>query len=275
MAHLNCSFYSPSLRKNAKLTVFLPSMSADDYLFNDDHPKYFEPGTKFQTLYLLHGSYGDCLDWALFANAERYAQEHCLALIIPSAENSSYLDMYRGEDYLTYITRELPAFCGKIFPLSQKREDTFIAGLSMGGYGAFRAALERPELYAAVASLSGGLDKAEATNKTEAHFTKMPENYRKATFGESGVNEPGSENDLRVLLEKRLAEGAALPAMFHTIGEDDFLRAGGEAYIAFAKEHGVEIKYTLHPGVHNWDFWNSYLLEVMDWLPLKKDLVAG
>ena len=71
MAHLDCSFYSPSLRKNAKLTVFLPTMSADDYLYNDDHPRYFAPDAKYQTLYLLHGSYGDCMDWCLLANVER------------------------------------------------------------------------------------------------------------------------------------------------------------------------------------------------------------
>lgn len=131
MAHLDCSFYSPSLRKNAKLTVFLPTMSADDYLYNDGHPRYFAPGARYQTLYLLHGSYGDCMDWCLLANAERYAQDHCLAVVMPSGENSNYVDMAHGEEYLTYITKELPAFLTTLFPLSTKREDTFIAGLSM------------------------------------------------------------------------------------------------------------------------------------------------
>ena len=273
MAHLDCSFYSPSLRKNAKVIVFLPTMSADDYLFNDDHPRYFAKGAKYQTLYLLHGSYGDCMDWSLFANAERYAQEHCLAVVMPSAENSSYVDMQYGEDYLTYITRELPAFLSTLVPLSEKREDTFIAGLSMGGGGTFRAAFARPELYGAAASLSGGLDKALSKTSSEAHSVKMPKNYRQACFGDSAVPTPGGKDDLRAALKACVDEGKTLPRLYHVIGEDDFLREGGEAFLAYAKSLGVEIEYKLHPGVHNWDFWDTYLKEVLEWLPLANDMV--
>ncbi len=272
MAHFDLSFYSPSLRKNAKLVVFLPTMSADDFLL--DRPvRYFEPGAKYQTLYLLHGSYGDCMDWSLFTGLERYAQDHCLAVVMPSAENSSYENMVFGEEYLNYVTKELPCFLRRLFPLSAKREDNFIAGLSMGGYGTFRCALECPENCIAAASLSGALDKATTKTSNEAHSVKMPKRYRQAVFGESGQIVPGSDNDLRALLKKRVEEGADLPALFHTIGEDDFLREGGEAYIAYAKELGVEIKYTLHPGVHDWNFWDSYIKEVLDWLPLANDMV--
>ncbi len=272
MAHFDMSFYSPSLRKNAKLTVFLPTVSADDYL-NDAPVRYYDADTCYQTLYLLHGSYGDCMDWALFTGLERYAQDHCLAVVMPSAENSSYVDMVKGEDYLTYITRELPEFLCTMFPLSRRREDTFIAGLSMGGYGTYRCALERPDQYAAAASLSGGLEKIDHSTSNEAHSVKMPKRYRKAVFGESGQAVAGSDNDLRVLLKKRVDEGAKLPQLFHTIGEDDFLREGGEAFLSYAESLGVHIDYRLHPGVHNWDFWDAYIKEVLDWLPLANGMV--
>lgn len=272
MAHLNCSFYSPSLRKNAKLTVILPTVSADDYLFNDNHPDYYKEGAKYQTLYLLHGSYGDCTDWTLFANMVRYAQEHCLAVVMPSGENSSYVNMAHGEDYLTYISEELPDFLCKMFPLSRKREDTFIAGLSMGGYGTFRAALEHPERYAAAASLSGALDKTRIQNSDEAHSRKMPLNYRKAVFGDN-LMEAGGENDLRRVLRKRLDEGAELPKLYHTIGTEDFLKESSEDFLNYAKEQGVEITYVTHPGVHDWNFWDTYIQEVLDWLPLANNMV--
>ena len=250
--------------------MIIPSVSADDYLFGEDVPDYYGPG-RFQTLYLLHGSYGDFTDWTLLTSIYRYAQEKCLAVVMPSGENSSYVNMKHGEDYLAYVSEELPAFCRTLFPLSTKREDTFIAGLSMGGYGAYRAALQHPETYASVASLSGSLDKAGAKLSSEAHMTKMPLNYRRAVNGDS--LQLGKENDLREVLLRRLNEGKELPLMYHTIGEDDFLREAGENYITFAAEQGVNIEYHLHPGVHDWKFWDAHIQDVLDWLPLKKGKV--
>jgi S-formylglutathione hydrolase FrmB len=273
MANLNLSFFSASLAKNAKVMVVLPTVSADDHLFNENHPQYYRPGARYQTLYLLHGSYGDCLDWELLANIYRYANENCLAVVMPSGENSSYVNMVHGERYLTYITEELPRFCETLFPLSAKRENTFIAGLSMGGYGAFRAALEHPEQYACAASLSGALDKAAASrDRNEAHARKMPQNYQKAVMGDD-LSMKDTENDLRVVLKKRVDEGADLPKLYHTIGEDDFLRPAGEAYLAYAKELGVDIEYHNYPGVHDWNYWDAHIQDVLRWLPLKHDMV--
>ena len=102
----------------------------------------------------LHGAYGDYSDWARLTGIERYAQAHKIAVVMPSADNSFYQDMYRGGKYLTYFTRELPDYIARLFPVSTKREDTFVAGLSMGGYGAVRVAFEMPERFGAAASLS-------------------------------------------------------------------------------------------------------------------------
>ncbi|MBR2802695.1 MAG: hypothetical protein IKE21_08975 [Erysipelotrichaceae bacterium] len=267
MAHFDVTFFSSALKKNTELSVIIPSVSADDYLFGENVPDYYGEG-KFQTLYLLHGSYGDFTDWTLLTSIYRYAQEHCLAVVMPSGENSSYLNMKHGEDYLIYISEELPSFCTTLFPFSTKREDTFIAGLSMGGYGAYRAALQHPETYGAVASLSGNLDKAGAKLSGEAHMTKMPLNYRKAVNGDS--LQMSEENDLRFLLQKCLSEKKELPKMYHTIGEDDFLRGPSESYIAFARERGVDIEFHLYPGVHDWKFWDAHIQDVLDWLPLKR-----
>ena len=271
MAYLDMSFFSAALKKNAEITVILPSMSADDYLFIEDHPDYYGKGKKFQTLYLLHGSYGDFMDWSLLTSIYRYAQEHCVAVVMPSGENSSYLNMAEGEAYLKYISEELPAYCTALFPLSTKREDTFVAGLSMGGYGAYRVALEHPERYCAAASLSGNLDKGEQKN-VSTHANKMPLNYRKAVMGDT-LSIKGTDDDLRVLLKKRVDEGAELPSLYHVMGDADFLREDGENYLAYAKELGVDIEYHVHPGVHNWIFWDRYIQDVLDWLPLKKGMV--
>ena len=204
MAHIQMSFYSNALKKNANVMIFLPTQDADDYLFGSGNAKY-DPDKKYQTLYLLHGSYGDCMDWGRLASVERYAQQHCLAVVMPSAENSSYLNMDYGEAYLDYIGRELPAFLRIMFPLSERREDTFIAGLSMGGYGAWRLGLEFPEQYGAIASLSGGMEMKKIHAGHSAHMDKMDRNYQAAVNGERNLNDP--RNDLLQLLQQDIAEG--------------------------------------------------------------------
>ena len=271
MAHIQCSFYSPSLKKNANVLVFIPTMSADDYL-SQKHINYYRPGAKYQTLYLLHGSYGDCTDWVRLANVERYAQDKKLAVIMPSVENSSYVNMDMGEAYLTYISEELPDFLSKIFPLSKRRDNTFVAGLSMGGYGAFRAALEHPERYKCAASLSGALDLAALHNGTEAHIVLMARNYLKAVFADK-TKISGSMNDLPVLLKKRLDEGAELPRLFMTCGTEDFIYETNETFHARANEMGVQVTYERHTGVHDWNYWDTHIQRVLDWLPTTGDLV--
>ena len=263
MAFTEFHYYSETLEIDVSVNVILP----------ETRIMAQQEGKPLPTLYLLHGLSDDHTHWVRQTRLEFYARKYRLAIIMPCVNRSFYTDMKRGAKYFTFVSEELPRVMEMYFPLSSRREDRFAAGLSMGGYGATKLGLRLPERYAAIASLSGALDKATTKTSNEAHSVKMPKRYRQAVFGESGQIVPGSDNDLRALLKKRVEEGADLPALFHTIGEDDFLREGGEAYIAYAKELGVEIKYTLHPGVHDWNFWDSYIKEVLDWLPLANDMV--
>lgn len=264
MANLQMNFYSQALKKNANVIIFLPTQDADDYLFGSGNAKY-DPAKKYQTLYLLHGSYGDYTDWSRIANVERYAQEHCLAVVMPSGENSSYVNMYAGEDYLKYIGEELPAFLTTMFPLSTKREDTFIAGLSMGGYGCWRVGLEYPETFGAIASLSGAMRMQDLQKSGGPHMEKMDHHYQAATFGPGEIT--GTRNDIATLLQEDIAEGKTLPKLYMTCGTEDFIFPANEGFYAEAKDL-AEITYEKYPGVHNWDFWDSHIKDVMNWLPL-------
>lgn len=265
MAHIDCSFYSPSLKKNAHVIVFLPSTSADDYLEGREI-NYYKEETLFPTLYLLHGSYGDCLDWSLRTGIERYAQDKGIAVVMPSGENSSYVNMAHGENYLDYIGKELPEFMRKLFPLSRKREETYIAGLSMGGYGAYRIGLEFPETFGYIAALSGGMDMQALQNSTEAHAKKMPANYKVAVFPDFGKID-GTRDDLLTLLKTRLEEGVELPKLYMTCGTEDFIFPTNETFYNGAEAMGVEVTYEKFPGIHDWDFWDSHIKDVLKWLP--------
>lgn len=264
MAHIQMNFYSQTLQKNANVIVFLPTQDADDYLFGSGNAKY-DPAKKYQTLYLLHGSYGDCTDWSRLASVERYAQAHCLAVIMPSAENSAYLNMDMGEPYLDYIGRELPEFLQAMFPLSARREDNFIAGLSMGGYGCMRIGLEFPERYAAIASLSGGVEMQMLRTHGGPHMEKMDKNYQAAVYGEGSLD--GTRGDLVYLLKENLSLGKPIPKLYMCIGTEDFLYPANETF--YSKVKGLaEIKYEKFSGVHDWVFWDGHIQDVMNWLPL-------
>ena len=97
-------------------------------------------------------------DWVHFPAAIRYAADNGLVLVIPDAGNSFYNDMAWGQAWHTWLTEEMPALLRQMVRLPEEREKNFIAGMSMGGYGALRIGLAHPERYAGVASFSGCVD---------------------------------------------------------------------------------------------------------------------
>jgi putative tributyrin esterase len=110
-----------------------------------------------KVLYLLHGLSDDASAWQRYTTIETAAAMYGLVVIMPSVGRSFYTDQPNGQRYFTYLTEELPQYLSDVFGLEPRREDTLIAGVSMGGYGAFKAALRYPERFAAAASISGVL----------------------------------------------------------------------------------------------------------------------
>lgn len=282
MAFFETHLFSTSLCFGTDLNVFLPTPNVDD-LMEGDGGYFYDGEKKFQVLYLLHGGYGDYTDWMRLTSIERYAQAHRLAVIMPSASNSFYQNMAYGSDYFSWIAEEMPRFCRKMFPISQKRENTFIGGLSMGGYGALKVAFEKPEEYACAFSLSGAVDVAAsveaavtggngrgARNPFKGGEKVYPIDV-KAVFGTDRIE--GTDADLFTLVEKRRAEGRALPRVFQSIGTEDFLYPSNQAARERLKALGVDLTYEEHPGAHNWDYWDANVQRALAWLPLKNDCV--
>jgi len=147
VALLQIDHVSEKVGVNLPLNVILP----------DDLARGGKALEERKVLYLLHGLSDDASAWPRYTNIEILAREHGLVVVMPSAGRSFYADMANGQAYFSYITEELPAWLAAIFRISSARENTYIAGLSMGGYGAFKAAFLRPDLYTAACSLSGVL----------------------------------------------------------------------------------------------------------------------
>lgn len=268
MGFFQVNFFSPTLCFNTDIDVFIPTPNSDEIL-NHKKSEYLHDGAKFQVLYLLHGAYGDYTDWMRLTGIERYAQEHKLAVVMPSASNSFYQNMYEGSDYLTYLTEELPEFIAALFPVSRKREDTFVAGLSMGGYGAVKLAFEKPEQYAACASLSGAIDICGVIEGIRQGKISGP--FQFDAIFETGFEVKGTNADLFALIQKRKEEKRPFPKVFQTCGTEDFIYETNVEARLKMEELGVDLTYEEYPGIHDWDYWDTHIQRALDWFPLKND----
>ena len=224
MAFFKGSIRSQSLGMDTGLTVVLPFDRAA------------VPETECPAVYLLHG-HGENADvWTRMTSAERYANAYGVALVMPEVQRSFYTDMAMGLSYFSYVTKELPDACQRLFHLSSRREDRFVAGLSMGGYGALKLGLR-----ATLTQVDSGL-LGEA----------------KAIFGEDLVIKP--EDNLFYLVEKTaLLPKTQLPKVMVTCGTEDFLYAHNIRFRDTIQALPYEFSYREWPGTHEWGFWDQSL----------------
>lgn len=246
MGHFEGNFYSERLGFTTRLNVIFPEIS------NDVTPVRFgEP----KVLYLLHGLAGSSGEWTRFSKIEYYAKKYNFIMIMPEVQRSFYCDIPGGPAYFTYVTEELPAICARWFRLSNARENTYIAGESMGGYGAFKAALRHPERYSAAASLSGVLDYRTLCGQVlRGEWSDMRPEELRTLHGPQGL--PGKEDDLFTLLA-RTAACPTRPDLIQLCGTEDFLYEGNQKFRQAAGQAGYELTYREAPGDHEWPYWDK------------------
>lgn len=271
MALIQCKLFSKELFRSVNVNVVLPLPDSGNCFF-ESATQFPHDGKKYQVLWLLHGFSADESDWQRFSRIESYAQEKNLAVVMPDGYNSMYTNNPWGGNYYNYYTKELPAILQSILPLSAKREDNFIAGLSMGGGGAFKAAFLNPQQYAAAASLSGGLMPIADLN-TPGPVSVYTDLWHRNVYGMNNEYYHPEEHDLQVILEKQVKAGVELPKLYQCCGTEDFIYESNVAFRDFARSLGVDLTYEESPGVHNFDFWDPYIRRILDWLPLTGALV--
>ena len=263
MALIQVNFMSESLVRTVPINVILP---VDKLSLPGTPPREEKP---FKTLYLLHGVFGNYTDWVSGTKLQRWAEEKDLAVVMPSGDNMFYVDQEACHNYYgEFIGRELVEITRKMFPLSRKREDTFIAGLSMGGYGAIRNGLKYHDTFGCAAGLSSALiiDGLEARTNDHPMFIERRD-YAEAVFGDLSKVKNSDKNP-EWLVKKLKAEGAELPKFYMCCGvSDSLLEPNRKLRDVFLKE-GVDLTYEEGPGAHEWDFWNTYIKKIIDWLPL-------
>ncbi len=227
--------------------------------------------TEHPVLWLLHGATDDHTIWRRRTAIERYVAPLGLAVVMPAAALSSYTDMVYGKDYFTYIAEELPEICRSLFPkMSAEPARNFIAGLSMGCYGAFKIALSHPGRYAAAGGFSAG--NSIFNRNIPAFFDIAKRNM--TVFGvENSLALAGTEHDLYHLAKAAVLSGSRLPRFFHACGSEDFAYGNALELKAFMESFpGNPFRYEFHapPGSHSWEFWDEWIRKFLATIPLER-----
>ncbi len=266
MALLQLSFFSPTLRRTVPLTVVLPT---DKQL--PGQPGY-QQAAPYKTLYLLHGVFGSNLDWLSGTRVRALAQNANLCVVMPSGDNKFYADSkISGDRYGAFLCKDLVDFTEASFPVSKKREDRFIAGLSMGGYGAVVNGLRHPETFGAICGMSSALIKARVMNAVDQPGRDLFTRTEYATmFGLDDVKDfEGSENDYD-MLARRVARRKKKPVIHLCCGTSDGLLAVNHDYRDLLVSLGYDVTWEEWDGEHNWKFWDEAIEKIIAWLPLGK-----
>lgn len=260
MASFKGEIKSKALDMDIALNVILPQ----------DHFKG-DLSQPAKVLYLLHGQSSSSASWMRWTSIERYAMAHEIAVIMPEVQRSFYRDMAYGLDYFTFVADELPALCQKMFGISSRREDNFIAGLSMGGYGALKIGLSRPDQYEAIGSFSGAPDLQRVFDKNIKHADQRTLDEMRGIFGMDLVLQP--EDDIFHLTREHAKRPQQEQSRIYvTCGTEDEipgLYEGNLNYVALLKELGIAHEYREWPGTHEWGFWDVSVQYALDFF-LKK-----
>lgn len=241
MAHLRCDFRSEVLQMGTSMTVFLPESIRTE---------------EADVVYLLHGLEDNCTGWTRYTSVERYARSYNLVVIIPEVQRSFYTDMVMGLKYFTFIHDELPDICRRMFNITAKPENTYVMGLSMGGYGAMKCLLRSPSRYAGCAAFSMA---ADIQNNVKTSVEPRRTEY-KAIFGED--LKVGEEDDLYALLKG--LSGVKLPPVYIACGRQDSLFDENRQFAEAIAKTGCLKRFDAFDGVHNWVFWDEAVKRAFD-----------
>ena len=260
MALLHADFFSTVLGMSVNMDVILPQQTWGQIGMEGKGAD-----GRVKTMYLLHGMSDDHTIWQRRTSIERYASKLGIAVVMPTTHLAFYTDTAYGMRYWTFISRELPKICREFFPqMSAEREDTLAAGLSMGGYGAWKLGLGASDTFGAAASLSGGLDIVESYRRHVREGEHSGAALLKGIFASEEAL-VGSDNDLFALAERLAVDGKALPRLYAWCGRGDFLYQGNLKAWEHVKKLGYDLTCEASEGDHQWKYWDEKIQDVLRW----------
>lgn len=259
MALLHVDFFSTVLGMSMNMDVLLPQQTWGQIGMEGKGAE-----GKYKTMYLLHGMSDDQTIWQRRTSIERYVAKLGIAVVMPTTHLAFYTDTAYGMKYWTFISRELPRICREFFPqMSPEREDTLAAGLSMGGYGAWKLGLGASETFGAAASLSGALDIVEDYRRNMRERPELRSLFEGIFTSEEQLK--GSDNDLMALAGRLAEEKKNLPRLYAWCGKEDFLYQGNLNAWDCVKKLGYDLTCEESAGNHQWKYWDGKIQDVLRW----------
>ena len=249
MALITMNYNSPTIGMHQNLTIILP----EDVTFFDSS----RTAKHLKSMLLLHGLSSDETTYIRYTSIERYANEHQLAIIMPNVDHSGYANMVYGHSYYDYIL-EIYEYVHQILPLSRKREDNFIAGHSMGGYGTIKFALTQSDKFAKVAPLSAVFEAQRLIDLDWIDFSPQAITGRDTQI-------KGTELDTYYLLDQAIDANVDIPELFIMCGKEDFLYHDNLKFIETLNKKGVSYKFEDGPGDHDYAYWDRAIKRAIEW----------
>jgi len=277
MALNKITYFSEALQMRMGVSVIIPESNWGSSL--SDRPV----GYRYPTLWLLSGGGYDYTDWVRYSAIELFASKAGIAVVMPSAFYSGYMDTIHGDyKYWTQISEELPTFLRSILPLSETKEDNFVAGFSMGGYGAFKWAMQNPEMFTSCGVFSGpigfiskekvvfgpGHENDIGLRETEEEPTPFFFHTMVASFGSMSAVR-NTINDNIYQLEKNLKNKTELPQFYIATGVEDAIAEQNYKNADVMHQMGLEFDDIRDHGRHDWDYCNLHVEKFIKWIPLK------
>lgn len=260
MALMQCSFFSESLGMCTSANVIVPQPTLGQIGLEGKGSPSGCP-----VLYLLHGLSDDHSIWLRRTSIERYATAFGIAVVMPHGYRSFYTDQVKTDiKYWQYVSDELPKLINGFFKFSQKREDTFVAGLSMGGYGAMKLAFNKPEMFAAAGCFSSVVRPWQFVDAAPAMKAEL-----QCLFGDDLAANAGTLNDPIAMSEKQVKAGVPLTEIYQACGTEDFLYTENQILREHLTAIGYPFTYHEEPGTHEWGFWDRQVLAYLNWLKEK------
>lgn len=254
MAYYTIKLFVNALRRYTSFEMFMPNDIREDV----PHEESEYTRRKMKVLFLLHGYTGNAGNWV----PEYIAEKYNFAIVMPNGENAFWLDgLSSGHNFATFLGEELPAYLRKTFGLAMGPEETYIMGLSMGGFGALRTALAYPDVFGKVAGLSSALIVHDIAHMKEGDNDELANYaYYHECFGDLETVEE-SDNNPEVLVKRLKESGKKIPELFISCGTEDFLLEKNRVMHAFLDGIGVPHVYMESKGGHDMDFWNEYAVK--------------
>lgn len=284
MALISVDYFSSSLMRTTTLEVILP---VDDQgaAYATDSAMRHAGGTleaemrtweqnpypprkaPFKTLFLLHGISGNHADWISETRIRNWAESHGIAVVMPSGYNAFYLDQPEVHNYYgRFVGQELVEVARRMFPLSTRREDTFIGGISMGAYGALRNGLKYCETFGSIVALSSAMiiDSFDQVISSDGLFF-LSRDFLEHTFGDLSHVRDSDKDPARLAADLVYCDRPR-PRIFMTCGNQDPLAEANRMLAGRMRDTGLDVTYHEMNGGHDWDFWNAALPEALNWL---------